>query len=744
LANDDVASPNPYDTVVVVGGLVSIGIAAVYWVMRIGFDDPIVPALKPVALALFIFVFPATVNAVLVRKPAKDSSERVRWWLSYPFLWLSALALTAALGRLEAATRLNAFPLVAAAGVVSFAIVFVRWLPLSSAWRTLVLIGGCAAFSIWASGVVWGRTYKNPLFYENFILDGRIHHDSLALMAIANMLKTYHTASTGIDGLNYIPYHWGTQWLFGQWANLLGADVLDFYQRGFAVTMIPFFFGGTLAFAVATRKLRNGPDANDDLRNDLRFWFIFLAACVGIIPLSGLDAMGAWTSNLLISESYTVVVPCGLLLLATVLIFYSSASSREGVQPSRAQSLANSLFVLIGIPLGIVLLGFLKISLMLLAFALAIYALFRLRLYRRPLYATSAIVTTIVVYLTYGMVALPAHQEGLHAFDFLKGYVPPQWWVFFVVVQIFWSWLYILLRLRAEGIGTIADIREAASERRILDVEAVALVAILGLGPGLILHIDGGSAFYFSDVQRWLAVGFILSRIPELYRAAFGEAQPTPAKRPRKLTARLDNISVRSVVFAFLLLPVIGSMISNAVVWPIAMLRLNAETRHDLYPPLLAAEIPEGLHGLPRLADHSVLDEGLRRSRNFVVADALRRLSVMPDSSRRLTALFIPQDQAEYWTSLRGERDCTFESFVAPALASLAMIDGMPPYGCRLSRYYGIGAFSPRTRPQLPEDSTPATLCRRAASLGVDRVIVLTFDNSRTAIERTIQCPDRQ
>ena len=737
MANDDVELGNPFDTVIVVCGLLSIGIAAVYSVMRIGFDDSMLPVMKTVALALFIFSFPA--SGTLFGRHQSD-----RWWVSYPFLWIIGLALTAVLGRLVSATGIDAFPFVAVVGPLSFVIVLVRWLPRASAVRTLALIGGCAAFSVWASGVVWGRNYKNPLFYENFILDGRIHHDSLPLMAIANMLRTYHTASTGIDGLNYIPYHWGTPWLFGQLANLLGAHVFDFYQRGFAVTMIPFFFGGTLAFAVATRKLRNGPDANVDLRNDFRFWFIFLAACLGIIPLSGLDAMGAWTSNLLISESYTVAVPCGLLILATVLTFYSTAENREGKRPGRAQSIADSLFVLVGIPLGIIVLGFLKISLMALAFGLAIYALFRLRLYRRPVYAVAAALSTIVAYWTYTMVSLPAHQEGFRAFDFLEGYVPPQWWPFFVVTQIFWSWLYILLRLRAEGIGTLADLREAASERRITDVEVVAVVAILGLGPAFVMHIDGGSAFYFSDVQRWLAVGFILSRIPELSRAVFGEARPrVTAKRPPSLGARLDNISVRSVVFAFLLVPVIGSMLSNAVVWPIRMVRANAETRYALYPPSVAAGIPRGIHGLPRLTDHSLLDEGLRQSRNFVVADALRRLSSMPDSVRRRTALFIPQDQA-YWTTLPGEIECSFHSFVAPALASIAMIDGMPRFGCRLSRYYGFGSFEPRTRPQSPEDAAPATLCRRAVGLKMDRVIVLTFDSSRTSNATTIACPPRQ
>ena len=61
MANDDVKLGNPYDTVIVVCGLLSMGIATVYSVMRIGFDDPLLPVAKAVALALFIFSFPAAV-----------------------------------------------------------------------------------------------------------------------------------------------------------------------------------------------------------------------------------------------------------------------------------------------------------------------------------------------------------------------------------------------------------------------------------------------------------------------------------------------------------------------------------------------------------------------------------------------------------------------------------------------------------------------------------------------------------
>jgi len=731
-----------YDTIVVATGIVSIGMAALYWVMRIGFEDSVVVAARPVGIALFISSFPFIASRGIWALRGKEQSALPPWWGSYAFLWLFGLALTAILGRLVPALGFSPLPMLAIVGVVSFLTIFAKWITRAPLWRSLLLVAGSGAFSVWASGVVWETIYKNPLFYENYVLNGKIHHDVLPLAAIGNMLRTYHVASTGIDGLNYVPYHWGTPWLFAQFSNLTGDKVFDFYQLGFPVTMIPMFFGGTVAFAVAMRNRRKGPEAGQDLRNDFRFWFVFLAACIGIIPLSGLEGMAVW-SSLLISESYVVAVPCGLLLLATIVAFYDGASQRAGDGTRRIRAVADSLFVLIGIPLGIAGLGYLKISLMVLGFALAMYALFRLRLYRRPLYVMAALLLVVLFYITYGQVSLPAHREGLSPFDFLWAFVRPAWWPFFPIVHLFWSWVYIAVRLRSEGVGTFADLKEAAAEQRLLDVEAVALVALLGIAPGLILHIDGGSAFYFSDVQRWLAVGLLLSRLPTLLTVILGEAAPKRKKEPSGFLSRLDSVSVRQVLIVFLLLPVVGSMVSNSVAAPITMLRSNAETRHALYPAAVAGNIPFGLHGLPVLHDRATLDEGLRRSPNFAVAEALRGFSALPASVRRHTALFIPQDQGAFWHSLTRPGECTFHPLLATALSSIMMVDGMPPYGCRLSRYYGFGSFTPRMRPQTAADAEPVVLCRRAAAAGIDRVLVLTFDRSARAATRAVQCPPK-
>jgi len=81
--------------------------------MRIGFDNPVMPVIKPVLLGLFIFTFPALVSGSLLAKNYRNEARPVRWWSSHPFLWLAAIGLSAGFGRLAGATGLNAFPVIA-------------------------------------------------------------------------------------------------------------------------------------------------------------------------------------------------------------------------------------------------------------------------------------------------------------------------------------------------------------------------------------------------------------------------------------------------------------------------------------------------------------------------------------------------------------------------------------------------------------------------------------------------------
>ncbi len=714
-------------TLVVLAGIVSATIAAVYWVLRIGFDNPTGPILETLELALFLLAFPVVLRTALIRA---IGDREPRWWASHPFLWLVTIGSTGLIGRAVPIIG-NSAVILELVGLVFFTLILVTWLYEQGLWRSLSYIAGSIAFGVWTAGVVWGRIYKNPLYFETFIATGKVHHDTLNLAATGNMLRTYHVATTGIDGLNYVPYHWGSAWLFAQWANLIGIDVLKFYQLSFPVIVIPFFFGCIVALAIFLRNRRRD-EGSDPTRLSGTFWAVFIAIAVGIAPIAGLDAMGVWTSNIMISESYTIAVPAALLFAAVVVNWADGLSVKTNSLAESKLGWIDMLFLIALIPAGIVLLGYLKISLMALAFAAIVYLGWRLRLYRRIPFLAAILITTVVFYLTYKQVSLPAHREGFVPLDYLSDFVPPPWWPFFLFVHLAWTWIYTIYRLRRENIHDLGELGTAVKERRIIDVELIVTLALIGVVPGLIIHIDGGSAFYFSDVQRWLAGAMLLSWI------AFAGTRLWPARSPDAHPG-IGGWPTRRLLTALLFIAAVGSIISNAVRWPLIMLRQNVAIREQLYQ-IAGYPVSTGrIRNFVNLRDPAILATGLRKSPNYAMATALALLQATPSPVRRREALFVPQSDNHYWTSLARPAECSFQSFVGPALAGIAMVDGMPAVGCKLSKYYGIGSFSPRVASQQPAETSDAALCVRAKAIGATRVISMRFPGD-SVVRRDISC----
>ncbi|HMA20504.1 MAG TPA: hypothetical protein VKO87_06850, partial [Gemmatimonadaceae bacterium] len=629
-------------TAAIGSSVVAIGLGSVYWIERIGFANPVAPVLAAVGLALLFINAPVVIwSSVHARR------EIHRWTTSYPLVWIAVFAAIAATGRaiepLDASPSITLAPL----GALALVVVLIPWARASSLRSATLLIAGSAYFSTWAGGVVWGRIYKSPLFMEMLIGTGIVHHDGVTLAALGNMLRTYHVASMGLDGVSYMAYHWGTPWLFAQLSNLTGESVLQFYQLGFPVTMIPLFFGSVVAFASVVR--------NADPTRDWRFWALFIAATVGVFPITGMDALGVWTSNLMISESYTVGIPCASMLLALTIVFWRE---RGHAVVGRAAGAGDYMFVFLILPLGLIALGYIKISLMILGFGAVMYAGLRVGAWKIPALIGGAVWMAALVFLAYQRVSLVAHHEGIAPLDYLKGFVPRVWWPFFLLAHLAWSTLYVVLRLRQERAGTLGDFVLLARARKILDVEMVAVIAIAGVLPGLILHIDGGSAFYFSDVQRWIALGLLLSSVTTLL--------------PRVDRIRWNRLSTIAVLFVAI--PLVVSTARNSWYWTRRMVRANAELRYTLYPPDARAGLTPGIRSLPRLADASLLKSGLRSSVNYNPVGGLLELARMPLEEKRSTAVFVPQSEEKYWTILKRPGACSFSGFVVPSLTGMAMI----------------------------------------------------------------------
>ena len=240
----------------------------------------------------------------------------------------------------------------------------------------------------------------------------------------------------------------------------------------------------------------------------------------------------------------------------------------------------------------------------------------------------------------------------------------------------------------------------------------------------MVLHIDGGSAFYFSDIQRWLSVGLLLAGASALL--------------PR--VERLNLTRLRTIAIVIVALPFVVSTLRNSVYWTSRMLSANAELRRSLYSEGDLAQINPGIRSLPRLTDPAKLRDGLLRGRNYQPVAGLLSLAKLPLIEKRRTAVFIPQTEAKYWSILARPNACGFSGFVVPSLTGIAMIDGMPDAQCKLSPYYGLSLFEKREQAQTEADVSPDAVCARAKAKGFERVIRLHFDDRGVMSTSTHEC----
>src|SRR6185503_19421922 len=108
----------------------------------------------------------------------------------------------------------------------------------------------------------------------------------------------------------------------------------------------------------------------------------------------------------------------------------------------------------------------------------------------------------------------PNQNGGISPLHFMRFDAHQGWQQFFPLIHLLWTWVYVWFRVREENIRDFAALKTAARSGRIIDVEVLLVIAVLGFLPGEIISIHGGSAVYFSDVQRWLVLAFIGQRLP--------------------------------------------------------------------------------------------------------------------------------------------------------------------------------------------------------------------------------------
>ncbi len=325
------------------------------------------------------------------------------------------------------------------------------------------------------------------------------------------------------------------------------------------------------------------------------------------------------------------------------------------------------------------------------------------------------------------------------------------WWSYYWLFCYAWTLIFVALRLREEEVRSLADLVAAFRGRRLLDVELLLIIAILGAVPEILLR-DYSSTHYFAEDQHWLALGLTLAvvlrplRYGRIATSATTEAVAARFQTPAAPSARwLDRITMPHVLGSVLGLFVVGTLVLNTT----ALLgAFAAAVKGSLGIPATAnspldAAWSGNLGQARQIADReaAATRDRLQATKNVIVL--LRELDRLPLPEKRRSFLYIPKSNRQFWDLLHTPYSPKDGPFVAPALSGIAMLDGLydRPEGDLWSGYgYQHYPCPIETVKQPPLDESLPLLKKRCVALGMNQLIVIDEHNGRSEI-RKFDCP---
>jgi hypothetical protein len=683
-----------FQTVAMFSSTMAVVFAAVYAIGRLGFDNPPLPIMGTLGISLFLLNSRELWRLVtrLLRR-----TEDARCVQVNALAILTGLVLLALSGLVVPILGFSLLIMFVILGYAAAFLTFRAWIRFGLPPRNIAFLLFAVVFSIWVASVSWSAPgMENPLYQENIAL--RIaHKDTLFHITQANMLMTYGIPSTGLDGLPYIVNHFGSHWLFDQLSRLLQIRPIQFYSLAYPTLFAPLLYYTLLCCVIALMYRLNWMPPYWRMRQAILFWFIFVVASVGFIPSAAQGAL-ILTRYYLLSESYNLSLTLTFLTILVVVGIYP-------IHPGQFRQAPRVVLYAVVLPVLLGLMAWFKPSNPILLLALAGYLYLRLGLWKMSrLYTLSLVLSGIALSISYYINAL--RTPSYTRIDLGSSFAPLaiEWRGYWPLLYFAAIWLFVALRLREQGTRTVGDLGQALKSKRLIDVEALLCMGLVGFAPAFILYIPDGSAFYFADIPRWLGLILLLAYLP-----AMGSRLNFPARLRLSPFSqiKLAHIALGSltVLLAYTVLAVAMTSVSN-LIW------LNLSTRISLmYYHTMEQPEAQMLKRLQSLAD-------------------------LPPAEKKRTALFIPQSNRVYWDLLK---NCAAVPFVAPAFSGLAMIDGLPAADC-LAENYGYASYKPRTAESTIAANDQVRLCSAAQAKGFDYVIRLDTTSANDVVESRMTC----
>lgn len=668
----------------------------IFFIFRIGLENKnLLLTFKILGISFFIILFPIFLSGVLSLFQKKTFSSFVKY---EPFFSLAGLFLIIVISFVSPFFNLIILVVILSfVYLVYFFIVFIKnkFFVLKDFYiiGLVTFFSLCLIFTLWSSKFL--LFYSSPILYEK-IFTGKAAIDPIFHGAVANMIKNYRVPSTGLNDVVYLPYHYLSHWIFAQFSKLLNVNVLRFYEIGYPVIFLPLFIK---FFLLAVKRIGN---KTKNLINNKLFWLLILVIFTGLFPKFILERFFI-SHFIIISESYNVSVT--LSLMTFLMISYFGYGNPEG----RLFKIFKGIFFILVLPSLIFLIGLAKSSTMIIFVVVLFYIFIRYAYYKKIVYNVSTIFIIISSFFLLRIVTQSGLEtSGFQLFHFFttviqgrnEGLPWPVTLILFILLYFFWSIAFIIaesIKLKTISKNNLMD---NFRKKRTIMIETTVLLCIAGIIPGIVLKIAGGSANYFSELQKWVSVILLLSLVSSIDFADI-DIKKMIKKPIRILAVAIITILIFSITCNFFI--EFKSFYDDYV---------QNKKEYDLV-----------------ISNDNEDDLVSYRVKLMKVLIELDKLSIY---QKRNSLLYIPVNNNEFW-DLKILPKSLSVPLLVPAVSGIAMIYGLPDEGLIYTRAFGYSVY--RTTSKAVMDKSAEELFYEIKQKGYSNLILLDYEKGEFFID---------
>lgn len=322
--------------------------------------------------------------------------------------------------------------------------------------------------------------FKSNPFLPGLIqaVTGQDYPDRLFHAAICNMVSACGFASTGIDGIPLLKYHWGSHYVFAGLRQWIGFSALDFYRLAYVPIFVPLTLKAIVHFSKAI-----GFELKTAVFSSTIMLVLSLLLSLNLMGMSG----GVFTN----SESFT---------LSMIFAFYFLAIIISRIRENR---LLESHLEYIFSVLLICIVCFLKVSTGLILMSGYGFLVFR----SEPVRSAFLKVTLLVCVAMLLILNLIHNGESLHPTKTLHDRYTFFWEYsdsFITYTCGIWVSLFAVFIGEKRVNGVV--LKRAFANRKYLHLEALVVMTFCGLALGLYASSFPPDTYYFGVVPFLISI----------------------------------------------------------------------------------------------------------------------------------------------------------------------------------------------------------------------------------------------